>query len=66
MGWLQHLKDLTTLKTIALSKTKVTDKGMVHLEGLKLEALTLVDTVVTDAKAAELQKKFGPLAFITK
>jgi len=52
-----HIKELTNLKSLNLSQTKVADEGLEHLQGLaKLQTLYLRSTQVTDAGIAELKK----------
>ena len=54
---LVHIKGLTQLERLTLSRTKTTDVGLVHLKGLtELQKLWLSGTQITDAGAAELQK----------
>ena len=51
-----YLQGLRNLQTLGLSRTKVTDKGLVHLQGLtKLEKLGLSGTRVTDAGLVHLK-----------
>ncbi len=53
----EKVKGLTNLKDLRLSRTQVTDAGLVHLKGLtKLEWLHLDGTKVTDAGVQKLQK----------
>ena len=54
---LTHLKGLTTLRTLGLMNTRVTDAGLAHLKGLaSLQSLNLTNTQVTDAGVNELKK----------
>ena len=47
---LEHLKGLTNLQSVKLTRTKVTDAGLEHLKGsAKLDCLILAETSVTDA-----------------
>jgi hypothetical protein len=51
-----HLQELRQLFDLSLTKTKVTDAGLVHLQGLnRLIWLNLRGTKVTDAGLAHLQ-----------
>ena len=53
---LVHLKGLTTLRTLNLSKAYITDAGLENLKGLsQLESLTLRGTQVTDTGLAVLK-----------
>ena len=48
---------MTSLQGLGLWDTKVTDAGLVHLEGLaKLEALGLKNTQVSDAAVKKFQQ----------
>ena len=52
-----HLKGLTSLKSLNLIYTQITDAGLVHLAGLtSLQGLFLEETQVTDAGVARLQE----------
>jgi internalin A len=63
---LEHLKELTSLRSLVLSDTQVTDAGFVHLKGLtSLESLVLGGTSVTSAGVADLQSAL-PKCRITK
>jgi hypothetical protein len=53
---LEHLKGLTRLRWISLSRTHVTDAGLDHLKGLvQLQWLWLENTQVTDAGLERLK-----------
>jgi len=53
---LEHVKGLTTLKTLDLSYTPITDVGLEHLKGLtNLESLLVSGTRVTDANLEHLK-----------
>lgn len=52
----RHLQELTNLKTLDLTDTQITDKGLEHLKGMtKLEALFLDNTQITDKGLAHLK-----------
>ena len=52
-----HLKGLTSLQTLDLRGSQITDTGLAHLKGLTgLQTLYLRSTKVTDAGVAELKK----------
>ena len=54
---LEHLNELTNLRTLLLSVTQVTDGGLMRLKGLtKLQRLYLNDTQVTDAGVNDLKR----------
>ena len=51
-----HLKGLSSLQTLDLRGTKITDAGLVHLKGLtKLQTLYLSQTQITDAGLVHLK-----------
>ena len=53
---LANLSGLTSLRRLALDRTRVTDAGLVHLSGLtSLERLSLSETQVTDAGLVHLR-----------
>ncbi len=57
---LEQVETLTALSGLSLSRTQVTDEGLVHLKGLtKLESLGLWDTQITDAGLAHLKGLAG-------
>ena len=48
---------MSELNSLMLAGTQVTDKGLVHLKGLtNLKSLNLMNTQVTHAGVADLQK----------
>ena len=52
-----HLKGLTSLESLNLIYTQITDAGLVHLAGLtSLQTLELDQTQVTVAGVARLQE----------
>jgi Leucine-rich repeat (LRR) protein len=54
---LEHIKGLTQLRTLDLSRTEVTDAGLEHLKGLvHLESLDVGDSKVEGAGLEELSK----------
>ncbi len=54
---MEHLKGLTRLHHLYLSRTQVTDAGLEHLESLtSLEWLSLDGTQVTDKGVKKLQQ----------
>jgi hypothetical protein len=53
----KHLRELTNLKVLDLSRTQITNKGLVHLETMtELEGLDLSGTQVTDHGFAYLKE----------
>jgi beta-lactamase regulating signal transducer with metallopeptidase domain/Leucine-rich repeat (LRR) protein len=57
---LKLLKGLTSLKTLDLTNSKVTDAGLAHLKSVKtLQTLDLTNTHVTDAGLAHLKALRG-------
>jgi hypothetical protein len=53
-----HLKNLTRIETLYLTKTEVTDRGLEHLEGMtRLRTLHVEGTAVTRAGLAKLREK---------
>ncbi|MBZ0189556.1 MAG: hypothetical protein K8F91_25140 [Candidatus Obscuribacterales bacterium] len=53
---LAYLASMKQLKTLSLSFTRISDKGLAHLTGLPLLDLSLVETAVTDQGLKELGK----------
>ena len=57
-----HLKGLTNLRILILLNPQITDAGLVHLKGLTnlrelyLSSVEGVDSQITDAGIADLQK----------
>ena len=50
-------KELTSLETLRLAGTQITDAGLVHLKALtSLQVLSLDNTQVTDAGVAKLKE----------
>lgn len=55
-AWLTQLRGFSTLRSLCLRGTQVTDNGLIHLRGLKnLQFLYLSGTPVTDDKVRQLQ-----------
>ena len=53
----EHLKGLTSLRSLDLNNTQVTDAGLEHLKGLtNLATLHLWNTPITDAGLAEIKE----------
>ena len=56
MSALEHLRELTNLRDLDLTSTKITDTGLANLTGLtNLKTLGLLDTKVTDAGLVHLK-----------
>ena len=57
-----HLRKISSLTTLELAKTKVTDAGLKHLAGLKgLSHLTIEGSGVTKAAVASLESTMPQL-----
>ena len=53
--WLSHLSGLTSLETLVLSQTSISDAGLKHLSGLaSLQGLHLSQTSISDAGLSHL------------
>jgi hypothetical protein len=51
-----HIGKLTSLRSLDLSNTRITDAGMIHLKGLNnLEGLSLDGNQISDAGSAQLK-----------
>ena len=59
---LTHLGELTQLKSLDLSNTRVSDAGLAHLRGLtQLQLLNVGNTQVSDAGSAHLRESLPKL-----